>query len=39
LSIKGDVISQKPSRSLSSGVGSPADVFDFDYLIRNIKIY
>jgi hypothetical protein len=25
------VISQKPSRSLSSGVGSPADVFDFAY--------
>jgi hypothetical protein len=31
LSIKGYVISQKPSRSLSSGVGSPADVFDFAY--------
>ena len=31
LSIKGYVISQKPSRSLSSGVGSPAGVRDFDY--------
>ncbi len=32
LSMRGYVISQKPSRSLSSGVGSPADVVDFDYL-------
>jgi hypothetical protein len=34
LSINGCVISQKPSRSLSSGVGSPADVGDFDYWIE-----